>query len=330
MQTTIASRPRAALALSLALLMLATGCVRGTGKETRQPITRQGERWGIYRLALDTQEVELLYSSKNEISALRLDSVNDRFVFSEKVGGDAYENSEVFTVGIDGQNLQRLTDNAFWDLYPVWSPDGSEIAFLSWRESTLDIYIMDADGSNQRLLYDSGFHDADIHWVDDQITFTSQSQIWIMQQDGTNARQLTDPPRAGEWGNANLPFGDFDPRISPDSFRVLFSRMVGDDSPHGNYDLFTVNLDGSNLFRLTETGYSQGLSSWSHAGDKILYIVAAIEDVGQYDLYFLNADGTGSRNITPDTFPADFLIHWAIYSQNDTDIYFVGEWWLQP
>ncbi|MCJ7832385.1 MAG: hypothetical protein MUP92_02940 [Actinobacteria bacterium] len=37
-----------------------------------------------------------------------------------------------------------------------------------------------------------------------------------MDSDGSDARPITDPPRVGEWGNAVLPFGDYDPRISPD------------------------------------------------------------------------------------------------------------------
>jgi TolB protein len=245
------------------------------------------------------------------------------------VGGDTYEHAEIFTLGVDGGDLQRLTDNTFWDLYPAWSPDGSQIAFLSWRDADLDVYVMDADGGNQALLHDSGSHDADIHWVDDQIVFTSGSRIWVIQGDGTGARRVTDPPRAGEWGNANLPFGDYDPRISPDGARVLFTRLVGDESPHGNYDFYIVDSDGSSLTRLTETGYTQGLASWSRAGDRIAFVVSAIEGVGQYDIYTMNADGAEVRNITPATFPPDLLCHSAVFSRDDTTVYFVGEWWSE-
>jgi len=287
------------------------------------------DRWGIYALDLTTQGVQLLYSSPTKLSKLRLNSAGDRFVFSRMVGGSSYEHAEIFTVGIGGQDLQRLTDNTFWDLYPAWAPDGSRIAFLSWRDADLDIYSMNADGSDQALLYDSGFHDADIHWVGDQIVFTSGSRIWIMQDDGTGVRQLTDPPQAGEWGNANLPFGDYDPRISPDGARVLFTRLVDDESPHGNYDFYIVDVAGSDLTRLTETGHTQGLDSWSRAGDRIVFIVAAVDDVGQYDIHIMNADGSGVHNVTPDAFPPGFLCHSAIFSRDDTTIYFLGEWWSE-
>jgi Tol biopolymer transport system component len=285
------------------------------------------ERWGIYALDLETQQADLLFSSPQSITTLRLNHVGDTFVFSSKVGGDDNEYEEIFTLGIDGGDLRQITDNTTWDLYPAWSPDDTQIAFLSWRDSDLDIYVMDADGSHPALLYDSGTHDADVHWGGDHIVFTAFSQIWIMDGDGTNAHPLTDPPRAGEWGNANLPFGDYDPRISPDGSQVVFERLVDDQSPHGNYDLFRVDIDGTDLTRLTDTGYSQGLASWSHVGDRLVYVVAAMGEVGKYDLFLINADGTGNQDITPDNFPPHFLCHSAVFSLDDTLIYFVGEWW---
>jgi len=91
-----------------------------------------------------------------------------------------------------------------------------------------------------------------------------------MNSDGTNARRVTDPPRAGEWGDAVLPFGDYDPRISPDGSRVVFERLVDDSTQYGNYDLFMVNLDGSSEIRLTENGWTQGLVSWSNDGQTLV------------------------------------------------------------
>jgi len=46
---------------------------------------------------------------------------------------------------------------------PCVVPQWLEIAYLSCRNDTLDIWVMDSDGGGQRLLYDLGYHDADIH-----------------------------------------------------------------------------------------------------------------------------------------------------------------------
>jgi TolB protein len=284
------------------------------------------DRWGIYALDLESQVTELIYSSADRVTTLRFNQAKDSFVFSQQVGGDGYEYDEIFTIGVDGQGLTRLTDNDVWDIYPAWSPDGSKIAFLSMRDANLDIYVMNADGTQQELLFDSGSHDADPHWVGDQIAFTSQSQIWIMNEDGTNAHPITDSPNRGEWGDANLPFGDYDPRIHPQSTHLLFSRLVDDQSPYGNYDLLLANIDGSDVVSVMENKHSQGLASWAPSGERILFIVAAIDDAGKYDLYLMNADGSNLENITPGYFPPAFLCHFAIFSPDETKVYFIGEW----
>ncbi|MBU0533000.1 hypothetical protein KKB44_05920 [Candidatus Micrarchaeota archaeon] len=298
----------------LFLVLLLMGCTQKVPHE---------ERWGIYSFDLATEKTELIYSSSKEISGLSV--FGDNFIFSQKTAIDN-ESEELFSVTMNG-TVKQLTNNEFWDLYPIWSSDGSKIAFLTWRNNTLDIYVMNQDGSNIKELYASEFHDSDIHWSGNKIVFTRNSQIWMMDDDGTSAHSITYPPNAGEWGNANLPFGDYDPRLSPDGSKIVFERLVNDISPHGNYDIYIINSDGSGEKALTSTGYSQGLASWSHSGDKIVYLVAAIGTTGKYDLYMMNSDGTNNQDITPDYFPDSFLCHSPVFSEDDSKIYFVGEWW---
>lgn len=285
------------------------------------------EEWGIYELELGTRKVQLLYSSANKIECLNLNPDGTRFAFTEYIGGDDYDFSELSIVDLGGGGYQRLTDNNIWDVYAVWSPDGSTIAYLTKPEETLDIYLMDSDGENQRLLYDSGYHDSDINWVGDMMAFTRNSQIWVMNSDGIEPRQVTDSPRAGEWGEAVLPFGDYNPRISPDMETIVFERMVDDSSRHGNYDLFSVKLDGSGLTRLTETGWTQGLVSWAHDSSRFVFMVSAVGEEGKYDIYMMNADGSEVQDLTSETFPPTFLAHSPVLSVSDDSIYFIGQWW---
>lgn len=287
----------------------------------------RAENWGIYVLELTTETVELIYSSTAKIGFLDLNKAGDTLAFSQHFAGNANENEEICTVKIDGTAFRRITDNNLLDTYPVWSPDGAQLAFLSWRDQDLDIYLMGSDGSNQRRLYDSGGHDADIDWVGNSIAFTAGSRIWLMQDDGTAPVQVTDPPHAGVWGNANLPFGDYDPRLSPDGREIVFERLEDDASPHGNYDMFLVNADGSGETRLTNSGYSQGIASWSHSQTRLVYVVAAIDGEGKYDMYLMNADGSDITNINPDYFPPDFLCHSPVFSADDGKLFFIGQWW---
>ncbi len=301
--------------------------VLGACANRQEMFSSAGESWGIYEMNLKTGGIQTIYAGEDELSGLSFDPAGEKLVFSQITGGSGYEYSEIYTLDLTEGDLNRLTDNQFWDIYPVWSPAGDEIAFLSWRESTLDIYKMDSDGANQVLLYDSGYHDADIDWVGDRIVFTSQSRIWIMGSDGNNPGQLTDPPRAGEWGQANLPFGDYDPRLNPADDQVVFSRLVRDESVHGNYDLFLLDLDSTDLVNLTKTGYSQGLSSWSSNGERILYVLSAIGEEGLYDLYSIRRDGTDNQLLNPASLPPNLLIHGARFGLDDDAVYFIGQWW---
>ena len=160
------------------------GCTGNNFIPTQTPNTSDAvnsiphqEAWGIYELDLNTEEVKLLYNSPNPLSSLQIDASGTKFAFSQKFGGDNNENEEICTININGSNFKRLTNNSILDTYPSWSSDGSKLIFLSWRNETLDIYLIDADGTNTVLLYDSGFHDADIHWQNNKIAFTRNSQI---------------------------------------------------------------------------------------------------------------------------------------------------------
>ena len=294
------------------------------------------KKWGIYSLDLETQQTELVYSSENKITRIRLNNSGNMMVFSQEFGNDnacVAEGSvvnlcqEICRVDVDGKNYQRITNNNFWDLIPSWTEDDSKIVFLSYRE-TLDIFVMDADGQNTHLLYDSGGHDSDLHYSKSKLAFTRDSQIWTMNQDGTGLAQVTNPPRAGEWGNSVLPFGDYDPYLNSDGTKIVFERMVDDETTHGIYEIFSVNVDGFDETALTSTRYTQGIASWSHSDQKIVYMVSAIGNQGTYDLYMMNADGSDQTNITPDYYPTEFLCHHPVFSKDDSKVLFIGEWFL--
>ena len=125
---------------------------------------------------------------------------------------------EVYVMDADGGNEQRLTNNRNNELAPVWSPDGSRIAFMSDRKgegdaANFDIYMMDADGGNQQKLTNNRAWDGSPSWSPDgeRIAFVSDrdenSEIYVMDADGGNQQNLTNNP-SGDFGPAwlNSPF----------------------------------------------------------------------------------------------------------------------------
>jgi WD40 repeat protein len=99
---------------------------------------------------------------------------------------------------------------ASYDSGPAWSPDGKEIAFESDLDGDMDIYIMNADGTNVRQITHNTIWDEGPAWSPDgrQLAFSSGADnlhldIWTMNRDGTNLKQLTTYPGRDEspdWG----------------------------------------------------------------------------------------------------------------------------------
>jgi Tol biopolymer transport system component len=319
----------AALACALFASALLPGCsTNPAGVEGSTPV-HEGT-WGIYLFDRATEDVSLIYTSENSIHRLDLSSDGLTLVFEEDFGSNVFTDSEICVVGTDGFGFSRLTYNNWLDSSPCWSPDDSEILYLSWPDypaNTMDIYVMDADTFVPSLLYDSGFHDGDCDWEGDRIAFTRQSQVWIMNDDGTNPYQVTDYVLAGIQGDADLPFGDYDPRIRPGGDIICFERMIDDRVFSGNYDFFTVTTVGTGETRITTTEYSQFIAEWSPHGDELVFTVAAIDSVGLYDMYVMDEDGSDYRDITPYTWPIEFLCSHPVFSRDASQIYFVGEWW---
>lgn len=71
---------------------------------------------------------------------------------------------DIFVVGVNGNELDRLTDTAN-NFRPKWSPDGQSIAFESRRDGNSEIYVMSTDGSNQSRLTNSTTYEEYISWV---------------------------------------------------------------------------------------------------------------------------------------------------------------------
>lgn len=75
---------------------------------------------------------------------------------------------KIYTLALETGAIARLTSGPGWrDEKPVWSPDGRQIAFVSTRDGSYDIYVMNADGSGVRRLTDHPSAEHDPSWAPD-------------------------------------------------------------------------------------------------------------------------------------------------------------------
>ena len=171
---------------------------------------------------------------------------------------------EIAVMNADGSNRVNLTDNSATDMSPAWSPDGTRIAFVSNRDFPglvgdqslgFEIYVMNADGSNQTRLTNNNFRDSDPTWSPDsnKIAFTSTRdgnfEIYSMNSNGGNQVNLT-----------NHSSSDFDPVWSPDGNRIAFLSFR--DTPMTNQEIFQMNVDGTNPTRVTTSSLAENSLSW--------------------------------------------------------------------
>jgi len=108
--------------------------------------------------------------------------------------------TDLCAVQPDTGTERNLTGQPTVDTSPVWSPDGSRIAFVSGRDHNWEIYVMNADGTNCRRLTDNPLDDLWPAWSPDgeTIAFASRREvndvlrwdIYVMDSDGTNLRRL--------------------------------------------------------------------------------------------------------------------------------------------
>jgi Tol biopolymer transport system component len=196
-----------------------------------------------------------------------------------------YPSYDIFTARPDGSYLKQLTKTPGYDAEATISTDGKKIVFTSMRDGDLDLYSMDADGKNVRRLtnelgYDGGaFFSADGKQIvyrsyhpetPDEIKRYKEKlaenlivptvfEIWVMNADGTNKRQVT------KLGKAS-----FAPYFFPDGKRIIFASNVND--PKGrDFDLYVVNTDGSGLLRITFNDTFDGFPMFSPDGKKLVF-----------------------------------------------------------
>ncbi len=175
--------------------------------------------------------------------------------------------------------MSRVTVDPTLDWTPSESPDGTEIAFHSFRSGNRDIWVMPAEGGPARVLAPHPAMDRHPSWSPDgrEIAYDSNrgghQDVWVVPADGGDARQVTDD--AAE---------DYFPVWSPDGNDLIFDSIGEDGIPR----LWRVPVPGGEAVRLSAgPGYA---AYWSVDG-KTLYFCGQNERAD--NIWALSAeDGT--------------------------------------
>ena len=250
------------------------------------------------------------------------DSAFDSYPFWSPDGARiAFVSSDGVHAGIrvmerDGRSLTQVTDDRSWNLFTEfapWSPDGEKLLFLSDDGGGLDLWTMNPDGTGKVRLTEGGCivpipglsgYGADWSGDGKRIVYTSclfddaaiqegppavnlsairtEANIWIMDADGGNKKQLT------TGGDARLPLWQ------PQGDRIAY---LADRS--GNREIWTMQSDGTGKTQVTFSEGSVSGYSWSPDGTRIAYVVASPPGtLPEFSLRVIDSDGSGSEQLT--------------------------------
>jgi TolB protein len=249
-----------------------------------------------------------------------------QFLF-DMPGGPTGMWSAIYTVSVDGTGLTRLTDTTHYAFYGAWSPDGSQIAFTSNRDSSyFELYVMRWDGANQTALTHAanapGMSLMMGSWSShNTLAFLLEPRnrgrgdiATISATGGLLSRLTTD--------TANLVGQSW----SPDGQRIAFTKTM---PPLGNSGIVVTDADGSNMIlvpRPSDAG--DGGPAWSPDGSRIAFMRIAASGTGN-GIYVVNADGsnpmllvgTGTYDNTPSWSPDGREIAFISSRDGPGDIY---------
>jgi Tol biopolymer transport system component len=240
-------------------------------------------------------------------------------------GADSGNNYSISVMNANGNNPVKLTGGTVPYHTPRWSPDGSKIVF----ERDNFIYIMDSNGSNQRMLlapagnpgispdgkyivFDAGAISiagagVDITHIEGGImggvTPEMGGGIVVMNINDTNIKRLT-----------NDPGDEIQPSWSPDSKKIVFTE---------GGTIIIMNVNGSNARSTGQGGY---YAKMSPNGKYIAFLSERAGDMFRsfklYHIYIMDIDGTNVTQLTFDDKREDGLFDW---SPDGTKIVFGSE-----
>ena len=197
---------------------------------------------------------------------------------------------KIFVKDTRSGRVVRLTGNTGISSFnSAWSPSGARIVFDSSRDGDQEIYHMDSsDGSGVKKLTENGNHDVNPTWSPDgtRIAFERDYDIWVMNADGTNQKNLTSTT-----GSAS----EYEPDWSPDGTWIAFTR---------DGDIWVMDPHGTDQKNLTEIpALGEDHPAWSPNGRKLAF-------TEHDDVWVMDADGTDRTNRTNTPRVAEYVGDW--------------------
>ncbi|MES2691676.1 MAG: peptidase M28, partial [Bacteroidota bacterium] len=176
-----------------------------------------------------------------------------------------YEDFDIFIADLKGNIKRQLTDSKGYDAEATVSPDGKKIVFTSTRSGDLELWTMNIDGSEQKQITSGLGYDGGAFFSPDGKTIVFRASRPQTTEEITEYKDL------------------------------LAKGLVAPT----NMEIYTCNLDGSNLKQITHLGKANWAPFFHPSGKKIIFSSNHHSDKGyDFQLYMINLEGGGLERIT--------------------------------
>ncbi len=235
---------------------------------------------------------------------------------------------EVYISDYDGYNIKQITFYKSITLFPKFSPDGKKILYTSYRSTGPVLYLKDLETGAERIISKRKGLNVGGSWSPDgktiavTLSIKGNPDIYLIDTSGKIIKRVT-----RYWGIDSNPCFSPDGRKiafvsnrsgSPQIYihdlitgieeRVTFEGKYNSDPAwssrnkiayacmlNGNFDICTINPDGTDMKRLTDSAGNDEAPSWSPDGR---YILFTSNRTGHYQLYIMTANGENQTKIT--------------------------------
>lgn len=188
---------------------------------------------------------------------------------------------EIYLVGMDGQDLRKLTGNRSYNLFPRWSPDGNWLSYTSFRTGLPVIYLRNPLTGVEKEVVRAGDAKApgsfspDGTWLYYSVSTAGNSDIRRVRVVGGATEKVV-----SGWGL------EVSPAASPDGKHLAFVSDRG-----GSPAIYVKEIGSSEERRISHGGYATS-PSWSPSGNRIAY---TLRTGGRFAIYTAAPDGSDNR-----------------------------------